>query len=166
VLAPYNLFPVRDGYIMLMCTTDDQWLRLLTAMGREDLKDDPRFAKNKARMQNLAQTEALVATWTEQHTRAEVFAAAKHSGIAAAAVRSLQEVMHDAHMHARGMLRTIEHPDLGTVVLPASPIRYDEQTAPPLVTSPGLGAHNSEIYGGWLELSAAELEALRSEGVI
>jgi crotonobetainyl-CoA:carnitine CoA-transferase CaiB-like acyl-CoA transferase len=166
VLAPYNLFAARDGYIMLMCTSDDQWLRLLTAMGREELKDDPRFARNKARMQNLAQTEALVATWTEQHTRAEVFAAAKHSGIAAAAVRSLQEVMHDEHMHARGMLRTIEHPDLGTVVLPASPIRYDEQTAPPLVTSPGLGAHNREIYGGWLDLSAAELEALRSEGVI
>jgi crotonobetainyl-CoA:carnitine CoA-transferase CaiB-like acyl-CoA transferase len=74
--------------------------------------------------------------------------------------------MHDAHMHARGMLRTTEHPDLGTVVLPASPIRYDEQLAPPLVPSPGLGAHNAEIYGGWLGLSDTELETLRAEGVI
>ena len=166
VLAPYNMFPARDGHIMLMCTTDDQWQRLLAAMGREDLKDDPRFAKNKARMQNLEQTEALVAAWTGEHTRDEIFAAAKRSGVAAAAVRSLDEVMHDPHMHARGMLRTSEHPDLGTMVLPASPIRYDEQLAPPLTPSPGLGAHNAEIYGGWLGISEAELGVLREQGVI
>jgi CoA:oxalate CoA-transferase len=166
VLAPYNLFPTRDGHVMLMCTTDEQWQRLLLAMERPELKDDPRFAKNKARMQNLAATEALVASWTETRTRAEIFAAAKSHEVAAASVRSLEEVMHDPHMHARGMLRTVEHPDLGSVVLMASPIRYDEPTLPQLNASPGLGAHNAEIYGGWLGLSEAELAALREGGVI
>ena len=166
VLAPYNLFTVRDGHIMLMCTTDEQWQRLLAAMGREELASDPRFAKNKARMQNLAATEAVVSEWTEQHTRAEVFDAAKRAGVAAAAVRSLQEVMNDPHMHERGMLRTVDHPDLGTVILPSSPIRYDEQRGPELRPSPGLGAQNAEIYGGWLGLSAEELSALKADGVI
>ena len=166
VLAPYNLFSTRDGHVMLMCTTDDHWQRLLVAMERQELKDDPRFVKNKARMQNLAETEALIETWTGAHTRAEVFAAAKRCGVAAASVRSLAEVMHDPHMHARGMLRTVEHPDLGPIVLPASPIRYDELPVPQLNASPGLGAHNAEIYGGWLGLSEPELADLRRDGVI
>jgi formyl-CoA transferase len=166
VLAPYDLFAARDGYVMLMCTTDEQWQRLLVAMGREDLRDDARFSKNKARMQNLEQTEALVTAWTASCTREQVFAAAKRAGVAAAAVRSLEEVMHDAHMHARGMLRKVEHPDLGAVVMPASPIRYDEQQAPPLIASPALGAHNAEIYGGMLGLSADELARLHADRVI
>lgn len=165
-LAPYNLFATRDGHIALLCTTDEQWRRLLAAMERDDLADDARFAKNKARMQNLAETEALVEGWTRGRTRADVFAAAKRCGVAAAAVRTLPEVMDDAHMHGRAMLRTIDHPELGQIVVPASPIRYDETPAPPLVPSPRLGEHNDEIYGGWLGLSAAELEELRRARVI
>jgi crotonobetainyl-CoA:carnitine CoA-transferase CaiB-like acyl-CoA transferase len=166
VLAPYNLFPTRDGHVMLMCMSDDHWQRLLVAMERLDLKDDPRFAKNKARMQNLAETEALVEAWTAPRTRAEIFATAKRCGVAAASVRSLQEVMHDPHMHERGMLRMVEHPDLGMVVLPGSPIRYDQQPVRQLNTSPGLGADNAEIYGGWLGIPDSELDELRRDGVI
>lgn len=166
VLAPYDLYPARDGYIMLMCTSDEQWQRLLDAIGRPELKSDPRFARNKTRMQNLAATEALISDWTKERTREEVFAAAKSCSIPAAAVRSLDEVKRDPHMHARAMLRNVDHPDLGPIVLPASPIRYDEQPAPALRASPALGAHNAEIYGGWLDLSETERAALKDAGVI
>ncbi len=166
VLAPYNLFTTRDGHVMLMCTTDEHWRRLLSAMEREELADDPRFAKNKARMQHLAETEAVVEAWTLAHTRAEVFAAAKRVGVAAASVRSLEEVMNDEHMHARGMLMRVDHPDLGNVVLPTSPIRYDQRVPAPLAPSPGLGAHNAEVYEGWLGLSPTELDELHAQGVI
>jgi crotonobetainyl-CoA:carnitine CoA-transferase CaiB-like acyl-CoA transferase len=166
VLAPYNLFPTRDGHVMLMCTTDDQWRRLLSAMERTELSEDARFAKNKARMQNLAETEALVEAWTLSCTRAEVFDAAKRSGVAAASVRSLEEVMHDPHMHARGMLALVEHPDLGRIVLPTSPIRYDHEVPPAPAPSPRLAAHNAEVYSAWLGLSETELEQLSTEGVI
>ena len=166
VLAPYDLYPARDGYIMLMCTSDEQWQRLLDAIGRPELKSDPRFARNKSRMQNLDATEALISDWTKQRTRDEVFAAAKSCGVPAAAVRSLEEVMRDPHMHVRAMLRNVDHPDLGPIVVPASPIRYDEHAVPALSTSPALGAHNAEIYGGWLGLSDAERAALKDEGVV
>jgi len=166
VLAPYSQFETCDVYVMLMCMHDEHWRRLVTAMGREELADDPRFAKNKARMQNLVETEALVEAWTRTHTRNDVFDTAKRIGVPAAAVRSLEEVMHDAHMHERGMLCTVDHPDLGPIVLPTSPIRYDEARPRALIPSPGLGAHNAEVYGTWLGLSPTELEALRTDGVI
>ena len=69
-------------------------------------------------------------------------------------------------MHERGMLHRIDHPELGEVVLPGSPIRIHETSIPELVPSPSLGQHNDEIYGTWLGLSEEEIAGLRERGVI
>jgi CoA:oxalate CoA-transferase len=165
-VAPYNFYRARDGYVAVLTTTEDQWQRLLIAMGRSELQHDPRYASNKARLQNLAQTDALVESWTAGLTRADVFAEAKRVGVPAAAVRELDEIMRDAHMHERGMLVWLDHPEIGRVVVPRSPIRYHGSDWPELRPAPGLGQHNDEIYGGWLGLDATELEQLRRDKTI
>jgi crotonobetainyl-CoA:carnitine CoA-transferase CaiB-like acyl-CoA transferase len=165
-LAPYDFYRARDGYIALLCTTEDQWRRLCAAMQRPDLLSDPRFASNRARVAHLEQTTAQVEAWTQQHSRAELFEQAKRAGVVAAAVRELDEVMRDAHMHERGMLVPTEHPELGPIVLPRSPIRYHGTELPALVPAALLGEHNANVYGEWLGLPAAELEKLQQEGVI
>ena len=72
----------------------------------------------------------------------------------------------DAHMRARGMLETVDHPDLGPVVLPTTPLRLHGTDIAPSRPSPRVGQHNDEIYGGWLGLSAAEIAGLKAEGAI
>ena len=62
--APYNVYAAKDGYVAIILVTEAQWQNLLRAMGREDLKDDPRFIKNDARVAHYAETEALVSGWT------------------------------------------------------------------------------------------------------
>ena len=74
--------------------------------------------------------------------------------------------MHDPHMHSRGMLEWVDHPDLGNVVLPTSPIRLHETDVATATPSPRLGQHNDEVYGGWLGLNPDEIAALRAERVI
>jgi len=164
--APYNAFPTRDGWVAVHVVTEGHWQNLLKAMAREDLKDDPRFRTNPDRTANMAETEALVAAWTSSLDKAEVVATAKRYRIPCAPVRNAIEVMNDAHMHERGMLQRVEHPSLGTVVLPNSPLRLHgaDRVAP--VPSPGLGAHNEAVYGGWLGLGAEGVAALRAEGAI
>jgi crotonobetainyl-CoA:carnitine CoA-transferase CaiB-like acyl-CoA transferase len=81
-------------------------------------------------------------------------------------VRDVSEVMHDEHMHERGMLEWVDHPDLGRVVLPTTPLRVHGTDVAPAVPSPSVGQHNDEVYGGWLGLSQAELTSLRAEKVI
>jgi crotonobetainyl-CoA:carnitine CoA-transferase CaiB-like acyl-CoA transferase len=81
-------------------------------------------------------------------------------------VRDLREVMHDPHMHERGMLEWLDHPDLGRIVVPGSPLRFHGADRVPTTPSPRLGQHNAEVYGDWLGLSAAEIDGLRAEGVI
>src|SRR5438477_7557367 len=83
-----------------------------------------------------------------------------------APVRTAPEVMHDPHMHERGMLADIEHPELGPITVPTTPLRLHGSAKPPMAPSPKIGQHNDEIYGGWLGLSAAEIAALKEEGVI
>jgi crotonobetainyl-CoA:carnitine CoA-transferase CaiB-like acyl-CoA transferase len=74
--------------------------------------------------------------------------------------------MNDAHMHERGMLQRVEHPSLGSVVLPNSPLRLHGADRVEPVPSPRLGQHNAEVYGGWLGLGEDGVAALAAEGVI
>ena len=96
----------------------------------------------------------------------EIFARLKAGRVPCAPVRTAPEVMHDRHMHERGMLTEIEHPELGRITLPTSPLRLHGLEKAPAAPSPTPGQHNDEVYGGWLGLSAAELAALREAGAI
>jgi CoA:oxalate CoA-transferase len=161
--APYNAFQTKDGWVAIHVVTEGHWQNLLLAMGRPDLLDDPRFNTNAARTANMAQTEALVTAWTLGLGKAEVVAAAKHSKIPVAAVRDAVEVMNDPHMHERGMLQRIDHPSLGSIIVPNSPLRLHGADRVEPLPSPSLGQHNLEVYSGWLGL---DLEELKRTGAI
>jgi crotonobetainyl-CoA:carnitine CoA-transferase CaiB-like acyl-CoA transferase len=165
-LAPYNVYEASDGHIAVVCVTEPHWHKMLAAMGREDLKDDPRFSTNKARVENLSQTDEVVQQWASSRTRDELVALSKQHGFPAAPVRNLIEVMNDPHMHARGMLEWFEDEDLGRIVLPGSPLMIHGADRVATVSSPKLGQHNQEIYGQWLGMSDAAIEALKKEGTI
>jgi CoA:oxalate CoA-transferase len=165
-LAPYNVYEASDGHIAVVCVTEPHWHKMLAAMGREDLQNDPRFSTNKARVENLAQTDEVVQQWASSRTRDELVALSKQHGFPAAPVRNLIEVMNDPHMHARGMLEWFEDEDLGRIVLPGSPLMIHGADRVATVSSPKLGQHNQEIYGQWLGMSDAAIEALKKEGTI
>ncbi len=164
--APYNAFPTKDGWVAIHAVTEGHWRNLLRAMGRDDLLDDARFTTNPARTANIDATEALVTAWTSTMTKAEVAAVAKRHKIPAAAVRNAVEVMNDPHMHERGMLQRIDHPSLGPIVVPNSPLRLHGADAVEPLPSPLLGQHNLDIYGGWLGLGAEGVDALKRAGAI
>ena len=167
--APYNVYPAQDGHVAIILVTEAQWQNLLRSMGREDLKDDPRFIRNDARVAHYAETETLVSGWTGSHTRAEIFAATSKFRIPCAPVRDIEEVMNDPHMHGRGMLEVVDHYDYGPVVLPNSPLRFhgpDGVETVPTRVSPRPGEHNQAVYGDWLGLSADEIAGLQAAGTI
>jgi CoA:oxalate CoA-transferase len=165
-IAPYNVYAARDGHVALACVVENHWSQLLEAMGREDLKGDPRFLSNAKRVENMADTDAVVEAWTKNLNKCEIIEITKCRRIPSAPVRDLVEVMEDRHMHERGMLEWINHPELGNIVVPTTPLRLHGAPKVPTVPSPGLGEHNNEIYGGWLGLSDAEIADLKHNGVI
>jgi CoA:oxalate CoA-transferase len=164
--APYGIYPLKDGFLAIHPGTEQHWRNILKAAGREDLLEDPRFRTMHDRARHLEETNAVVTAWTSGLTKLEAAAKARRFRIPCSPVRDVSEVMQDPHMHGRGMLEWVEHPDLGRVVLPTTPIRLHDTDIAVATPSPHLGQHNEEIYGGWLGLSLSEIEELRGEGVI
>ncbi|OYV38192.1 MAG: CoA transferase, partial [Rhodospirillales bacterium 20-64-7] len=164
--VPYNAFRTTDGWVAIHVLTEQHWQNLLRAMGREDLLADPRFISNTARIENMQETEAVVTAWTSTLGKMDVVAAAKRYKIPVAPVRNAVEVMNDPHMHERGMLQRIEHPSLGPIVVPNSPLRLHGADRVDPIPSPTLGQHNDQVYGEWLGLGADAVEALRQAGAI
>ncbi len=164
--APYNAYPTRDGWVAIHVVTEQHFQNLLRAMGREDLKEDPAFATNPGRVAHMEETDALVGAWTRTLGKHEVFAICKRNRIPAAPVRDVAEVMADPHMHGRGFLERVAHPEFGNVVLPTTPLRLHGAGLPPATPSPTVGQHNDAVYGEWLGLSAGEIAGLREGGVI
>ena len=164
--APYNAFVTTDGHVAVHVVTEEHWPNLLRAMGREDLLDDPRFKTHPDRAANMEATEAVVTAWTATRTKWEVAAILKQARVPAAPVRNAMEVMNDAHMHERGMLQHVDHPSLGDVILPNSPLRLHGADRPDPIPSPSLGQHNMDVYGGWMGLGADGVAALKRDGAI
>ena len=164
--APYNVYEAADGFMALICVSEVHWKSLLKAMGREDLDDDPRLGSLKARVENIEFVDETISAWTKQFSRAELDKILKQHRVPCAQVRDLGEVVHDPHMHARGMLRKVKHPLLGDLVLPASPMRYDGDAIDELRPSKELGADNKAIYQDWLGVDEADYDGLVAEGAI
>lgn len=165
-IVPYNVYAVKDGHVAIICAKEEHWTSLLAAMERNDLIDDPRFKDNAARVENMDAVDGLLAAWCGSLSREEVFEITKTHRVPSAPVRDLIEVMNDPHLHQRGMLRHMEHPELGHIIVPNSPLRYDGTAPMTLTPSRSLGADNEEIYASFLGLAPGELDQLRDQGVI
>jgi CoA:oxalate CoA-transferase len=165
-VAPYNVYPAADGEIVMLVVTERQWRNLCTAMDAPELVEDDRFRSNGRRYRNLAELDRVVSAWTGVRPRAEVLARLHAAKVPVAAVRDVGEMVEDPHLHQRGALQRIDHPHLGEIVVPHSPLRFRGSPPLPIVPSPGLGQHNADVYGGLLGLSEVDLAGLRSDGVI
>ena len=165
-ISPYGVYPAKDGFVAIHTGTEGHWHNILDAAGRADLKDEPRFRTMHDRAARADEVNAIVAAWTGELTKNEAVAQAQKFRIPLAPVRDVSEVMRDEHMHGRGALEWVDHPDLGHVVMPTTPLRLHGLDVAAMTPSPRVGQHNDEIYGGWLGLSAEQITALRADGVI
>ena len=164
--APYNVYPTADGHIAIICVNETHWKSLLKAMQREELLADPRFADLKQRVEHMDEVDELVAGFTALHGKKVLFDMLMGHRVPCAPVRDLDEVVNDAHMHARRALEWVEHPMYGRVCLPNSPLRFDGVEPLEIRPSGALGCDNQEVYGDWLGLPADEIAGLQAEGVI
>lgn len=165
-ISPYNVYPTRDGYAAINCTNDGHFHNLLRAMGREEIKDDPRYETNHDRALILDEVNELVSGWTKTLDKDDLLDISRKHGFPCAPVRGLDEVVNDEHLHERGMLKWMDHPELGRIALQNSPLRFHDSPLMPIEPSADLGAHNREVYGEWLGIAADELDAMKRDGVI
>lgn len=165
--VPYGRYRCKDGrYLVVMAVSDAHWEHILTAIGREDLKEHPEYGSDVKRAVREQEINDMIEAWTLQRTRDEAARSLRKHRIPVSPVRDVSEVLHDPHMHHRGMLREYHHPTLGDVVLPRSPLRLSAYEMPELQFYPQLGEHNRAVLGELLGMSDTDIDALEEEGVI
>jgi crotonobetainyl-CoA:carnitine CoA-transferase CaiB-like acyl-CoA transferase len=165
--APRGAFRTRDGkWVTISGTSQSVAGRILTAIGRADLLEDPRFATNQARLANVVELDRAIAAWFADHDLDEALAVMEQHHAAAAPVLDAAGIVADPHYEARGTLQRLPDAELGTVLL-ARPHPLFSET-PGRISHPGLpaGSSNDEVYRTELGLGDDEMEDLRAGGVI
>lgn len=102
-LAPYQAFDCSDGHIIIATGNDGQYQRLCRLLGLDDMADDPEFARNKDRLANRRVMIARLNGATVQRTKSDLLAACEAVGVPAGPINTLQDVMDDPQVVARGM---------------------------------------------------------------
>lgn len=165
-ISPYNVYSARDGYVVLNAPGDRHFQAILDVIGRPELKEDMRFISRTARVEHTAEVDELIESWTKEMNKDDVAGLMLAAKVPCAPVRKLKEVLHDRNMLERGSLQRVDHPQLGRVILPHSPLLFEGVERRPIEPSLPLGACNEEVFGDWLGHSMQELAELRSKGVI
>jgi crotonobetainyl-CoA:carnitine CoA-transferase CaiB-like acyl-CoA transferase len=126
-LVPFQNFQASDGWMVVGCAKEKFWQRLVEAIGRPGLADDPRFADFTARGSNrdqvIAELDAVFATRTVQ----EWLDVLGPAGVPCGPINTIPQAMADEHLHARGLVVETDHPTFGTVKQIASPVRVGDQ---------------------------------------
>jgi len=167
-LAPWNVYPAVDGHLAICVATNEQWTAFLEAIGREDLKEDPRFKNQEGRFKHSDAVEIVVKEWLEGLTQEGALRTLRAKKVPCDAVPEIPEVLEDPQLKARGMMPELLHPQSGPTGLKAAgfPVRFSERPGGYSSPAPSIGQHNQEVYGGILGISDAEMEKLKSEGII
>ena len=159
-VAPSNVYPTRDGAMVLIAANQDGiFARLARAMGDADLADDPRFASPAARGENQEEFDELIAMWTATVESDVLLADLDERGIPGGRIYRAPEMLADPHFAAREAIVTLPHPEFGEFRM--------QNVAPKLSESPGrvrwvgpeLGQHNDEILRGELGLDEEVIAA-------
>src|ERR1700751_4492060 len=148
--APGGLYKCSPGglddwcYIFASRGNEEHWRRLVKAIGREDLLDDPRMVDSATRGRNQEAVDAAITEWTSKRSKHEVTRIIAGAGVPCGAVLTTLELLHDPDLPKRGMMQTIDHPLRGQVIVPGCQLRMSDSKVA-LKCAPILGADSEAI---------------------
>jgi formyl-CoA transferase len=165
-VAPRNTYQCGDGrWVSISASAQSIFERLMDAIGRPELRCDPRFAVNSARVAYVDELDEIIGAWMRRHSRDEALSLLEAAQVAAAPVYDIPDIFADPHFQARESMISVEDADLGRMRLVNVVPRFSETPGSVQTTGPALGEHNAEVYGA-LGITADELDALQRDGVI
>jgi crotonobetainyl-CoA:carnitine CoA-transferase CaiB-like acyl-CoA transferase len=144
-IQPQDVFPCRDGHLVLVVGNDGQFARFCEAVDRPELAVDPRFATNAARVQNRAVLTPLITDLLAARDLADWIARFERAGVPCGPINTIPMVFEDEQVRHRGMLLKVPHPLADAVPLVASPMKFAEATLSFDRPPPLLGQHTEEV---------------------
>jgi crotonobetainyl-CoA:carnitine CoA-transferase CaiB-like acyl-CoA transferase len=165
-IAPYQVFPTKDGHIVLSVGNDPTWERFCKSFGQDHLLADPRFATNAERVANRQLVTDTLTPVMQSKTTVEWVAALEERKIGCGPINKLSDVFADPHVQARGCTVELAHASGQTVKVIANPVRLSATPADYRIPPPLLGEHSEEVLTGLLGMTEADVAALKAKGIV
>ena len=169
--APCEVFKCKPGghndyvFIYTSRATNAHWERLCEVIGREDLKNDPRFKTPPMRGNHAAEINGEIEKWTKGFSKFEAMEKLGAMGVPCGAVMDTKELSDEPSMREREIFAEIDHPVRGKLTIPGWPVKMSDSYVK-VTASPLLGADNVDVYDEILGLSKSDLNSLKKEGVV
>ena len=165
-VTPFNIYPAKDGHIVIAIVTVGQWQRLLEVIGREDLKDVPEYLSQVDRIRHIDEIDAVLEEWTGHRTVDEMIEQLRDADLPCAPVPTFSQVASDPQLASRAMQVVVDQMISGRVTVPGSVFKMSETPGDATQPAPFLGQHNADVYTRLLGLDEGEIDRLQRDGVI
>ena len=165
-ITPYETYKCKDGYFNLGVGNDSLWRRFCDAMGLVHIKEDPKFAINKDRVDNRLELQEILDPFFAEKTVGETIETLRGAGIPCGPINNLEQVLNEPQILAREMVVDIDVPIAGPTKVTGVPIKLSETPGAVRTPPPTLGQHTEEVLESVLGMDEAQRNVLRDEGVV
>ncbi len=164
-IVPTNTYACADGkYVVIGGNGDSIFVRLMSAIGRADIGNDPVCANNRGRVEHQARIDGAIGAWTKTLSASEVMRILEAAEVPIGLIYSIEDASNDPHYRARGMFESVATPN-GALEIPAILPKLESTPGRTDWAGPAVGAHTNEILAS-LGFSADNLDQLRKRGDI
>jgi formyl-CoA transferase len=165
-IAPSNTYPCADGsYVIIAGNSDGIYKRLMTAIGRTDLADDPRLARNDGRVQHVEMLDEAISAWTRQHEQQHVLDVLDEAAVPSGRIYTAADIHGDPHYRARDMIERHRLPDGQPIDFPGIVPKLSATPGQTRWVGPKLGEHTEEVLAS-LGIAGSAYRDLHEEGVV
>jgi crotonobetainyl-CoA:carnitine CoA-transferase CaiB-like acyl-CoA transferase len=165
-IAPSNTYRCQDGqFVVIAGNGDGIFKRLMKALGRQDLAEDPSLAHNDGRVKQVEMLDQVISDWTAGLSLDTALAILQAADVPCGRVYTAADIVQDPQYAARDMIERHRLPDGLDLALPAVVPKLSNTPGQTNWVGPALGAHTREVLSG-LGLEAEEIEQLRKDQVI
>lgn len=165
-IAPSNTYPCKDGrYVIVAGNSDGIYKRLMHAIGRSDLAEDPKLARNDGRARESDMLDQAISAWTSQHDLEHVLEVLEKAAVPSGRIYTAADIYEDPHYRAREMIQRFSLPDGHPVDLPGIVPKLSETPGETKWLGPALGEHTEEVLAS-IGISGDAFKELRTQGVV
>ena len=150
-IQPQNVYPVSDGHIVLAVGNDGQFRKFCTTIGLPDLADDPDYATNAARVENLPKLEEILVDALAKGSVSHWVSTFAAAGVPSGPINTVDRVFEEPQVKHRKMLRDIPHPLGGDLKQVVSPLNFRNAPLSFAKAPPLLGEHTEEVLGALVD---------------
>ncbi len=164
-ISPSNTYECKCGrHLVIGGNNDSIFKRLMKAIGRPELAEDPRFTTNQKRVEHEVELDELLSAWSSSYTVDEALAVLDAASVPAGPIYTIADIVKDPQYRARDMIEEVDLPGFGPLKIPGIVPKFSEHELQTQWVGPELGQHTREVLSS-LQIEEDELLLLKKRGV-